>query len=185
MLNEVTSSIQHQCDKRLETLYRESHEWLLKASYNICKSFEESEELTSDLYVYLAKKCRPTIWWGDSYNLNYCQKFIRHRWYNRAAKLKRYQYTSNNTLMDDTDNDYDWQKDLDVMQAYEDVMQELKNLQVTKLWPAARLYELYWCSDDTLNEVAKKIGISKSTTFLAIKKIRTHMKGIIENPFND
>lgn len=185
MFNEVSSSIQTQCDRRLETLYRESHTWLLQASYNICKSFEESEELTSDLYVYLAKKCRPQIWWGESYNLIYCQKFIKHRWYNRVSKLNRFHYTPNNMVMDDVDNDYDEQRDRDVMQAYDDVMQELKNLQVTKLWPQARLYEMYWCSEDTLNEVAKKIGISKSTTFLAIKKIRNHMKGIIQNPFND
>ena len=41
MGNEVTSSMQEQCNKRLDTLYRESHTWLLKASYNICKSFED------------------------------------------------------------------------------------------------------------------------------------------------
>jgi transposase-like protein len=85
--------------------------------------------------------------------------------------------------MDNTLEEYDEQKDYDVMKAYEQVMQELKHLQITKLWPAARLYEMYWMSDDNLNEVARKIGISKSTTFLAIKKIRTHMKGIIQNPF--
>jgi transposase-like protein len=69
------------------------------------------------------------------------------------------------------------------IQLNENVKKELQSLQVTKLWPAARLYEMYWMSDDTLNEVAQKIGISKSTTFLAIKKIRKHMQGVIDNPF--
>ena len=184
MGNEVTGSMQEQCNKRLDTLYRESHTWLLKASYNICKSFEESEELTSDLYVYLAKECREKLFWGNSYNLIYCQKFLKHRWYNRVGKLKRYQYTADIMVMDKSDTPYDEQRDVEIMKAYDDVMQELKDLQITKLWPAARLYSMYWCSEDTLNEVAKKIGISKSTTFLAIKKIRNHMSETIQNPFH-
>jgi predicted DNA-binding protein YlxM (UPF0122 family) len=53
------------------------------------------------------------------------------------------------------------------------------------MWTSAKLYELYWYSDKNLNEVADAIGISKSTTFLAIRKIRTHMKEILDNPFND
>ena len=184
MLNEVTGSIQTQCDRRLTILYQQSHTWLLKASYNICKSFEESEELVSDLYLYLAKECRPEIWWGDSYNLIYLQKFLRHRWYNRVEKLKRFHYTDKNGIFEDTYEEYDEVKDVEIMKAYEDVMKELQHLQITKLWPQARLYEMYWMSDDTLNEVARKIGISKSTTFLAIKKIRNHMRSVVKNPFN-
>jgi DNA-directed RNA polymerase specialized sigma subunit len=59
----------------------------------------------------------------------------------------------------------------------------LKALQTTKLWPKARIYELYWMSPDTLKEVANKIGISSSTTFIAIKKIRQHLANTIKNPF--
>lgn len=183
MGNEVTSSMQEQCNQRLDTLYRESYTWLLKASYNICKSREESEELVSDLFVYLAKECRPKLFWGKSYNLIYCQKFLKHRWYNRVDKLNRYQYQSDIMIMDKADEFYDEAKDIAVMEAYDSVKKELKSLEVTKLWTSAKLYELYWMSDDTLNEVAQKIGISKSTTFLAIKKIRKHMQGVINNPF--
>ena len=85
--------------------------------------------------------------------------------------------------MDKSDVPYDEARDVEIMKAYDDVMQELKDLQVTRLWSSARLYSMYWMSEDTLNEVAQKIGISKSTTFLAIKKIRTHMALTIKNPF--
>jgi DNA-directed RNA polymerase specialized sigma24 family protein len=180
---EVSGSMQEQCNKRLDTLYRESHTWLLKASYNICKSMIESEELVSDLYVYLSKECREKLWWGNSYNLIYCQKFLKHRWYNRAEKIGRYIHTGDITIMDKEYEIYDEDRDIAVMQAYDNVRKELQSLQVTKLWPQARLYEMYWMSEDTLNEVAQKIGISKSTTFLAIKKIRKHMQGVIDNPF--
>jgi DNA-directed RNA polymerase specialized sigma24 family protein len=183
MIAEVSSSIQQQCSNRLDTLYRESYTWLLQCSYNICKNKEESEELVSDLFVYLAKKCRPKIWWGQSYNLMYCHKFLKHRWYNRADKLKRYQYTADIMIMDKEHEEYDEERDIEIMKSYDSVISELKALSITKLWPAAKLYELYWMSDDTLNEVAKKIGISKSTTFLAIKKIRKHMALTIKNPF--
>jgi predicted DNA-binding protein (UPF0251 family) len=42
---------------------------------------------------------------------------------------------------------------------------------------------MYWCSEDTLDEVANKIGISKSTTFLAVKKIRKYLAEVIDNPY--
>ena len=184
MGNEVTQSMQEECNKRVDTLYRESHTWLLKWAYNICKSFEESEELVSDAYIYLCKECRPKLFWGNSYNLIYLQKFIRHRWINRVSKLKRYQYTGDISVMDKSDTPYDEERDIEIMKAYDNVIKELKSLQTTRLWPSARLYEMYWMSDDTLNEVAQKIGISKSTTFLAIKKIRSHMQGAINNPFH-
>ncbi len=68
------------------------------------------------------------------------------------------------------------------MNAYNEVMQELERLKKTRGWASARLFELYWCSEDTLQEVADKIGISKSTVFIAIKKIRKHMAQVIQNP---
>jgi hypothetical protein len=38
-------------------------------------------------------------------------------------------------------------------------------------------------SDDTLDEVSHKIKISKSTTFLAVKKIRKYLQEVIKNPY--
>jgi DNA-directed RNA polymerase specialized sigma24 family protein len=184
MHNEATSSMQEECTKRVDTLFRESHTWLLKAAYNVCKSREEAEELVSDCYIYLCKECRPKLFWGNSYNLIYLHKFLKHRWINRVSKLKRYQYTGDISVMDKSDTPYDEQRDIEIMKSYDAVIKELKSLQITRLWPAARLYEMYWMSEDTLNEVAKKIGISKSTTFLAIKKIRNHMSETIQNPFH-
>jgi predicted DNA binding protein len=40
-------------------------------------------------------------------------------------------------------------------------------------------------SDKTLDEVSKEIGISKSTTFLAVKKTKLHLKNNIQNPFEN
>lgn len=182
---EVTGSVETECNKRLDTLYRQSHVWLLQVGYNICKNAAEAQELVSDLYVYLAKKCRPQIWYDESYNLIYCMKFMNHRWLNRVQKLRRFQYIGAHTDFDDTHyKEYDYDRDVEVMRAYDDVMKELDALRITKMWPAARIYEIYWMGDDTLNEVAKKIGISKSTTFLAIKKIRKHLKEVIKTPFD-
>jgi DNA-directed RNA polymerase specialized sigma subunit len=79
---------------------------------------------------------------------------------------------------------YDTERDLAIQKAHDLVMQELNNLKVTRMWPSAKIFELYWMSDKTLDEVAKDIKISKSTTFLAVKKIRNYLKQVIENPFN-
>jgi len=184
-MNELTSSLQSECDRRITNLHKQSHTWLLQVAYNICKSFTEAEELVSDLYVYLVKHCRPHIWWGESYNLIYCQKFLLHRWYNRVEKVKRYYHTQNPIESETPDTEYDVERDMEIQKAHEEVVEELKRLQITRLWAPAKIFEIYWMSDRTLDQVAKEIGISRSTVFLSIKKIRNYLKLSIQNPFNE
>lgn len=80
---------------------------------------------------------------------------------------------------------YDEERDLIIQKAHEEVIDELRRLSTTRMWPAAKIFELYWMSDDTLDEVARKINISKSTTFLAVKKIRKYLEQVINNPFDE
>ena len=81
------------------------------------------------------------------------------------------------------DIEYDIERDRDIERAHQQVLDELKHLAGTKMWASARIFELYWMSEDTLDEVANKIKISKSTTFLAVKKIRNYLKEVIKNPY--
>ena len=178
---EITGSIQQQCTIRLENLYKNSHIWLLKASHNITGNADDAQDLVQDLYQYLLEKCNPKLFYLDSYNLLYLHRFLTHRWINRRKKNSRISYVGE-IYNDDPAEEYDIEKDQSVMNAYNEVMQELERLKKTRGWASARLFELYWCSEDTLQEVADKIGISKSTVFIAIKKIRKHMAQVIQNP---
>lgn len=184
MGNEVTASIATECAKRLETLYRDSHIWLSQVSYNITKNKEEAEDLTMELYEYLHKKQNPKIFYLNSYNLMYCMAFLKHRWINKTKKLNRVTYI-NEFQLNEPDEVYDVDKDMAIMRAHEEVQSEIKRLKNTKGFAPAMLYEMYWGSDDTLQELADKIGISKSTCFIHIKKIRQHLQKTITNPFID
>jgi RNA polymerase sigma factor (sigma-70 family) len=172
-----------ECDRRLSNLYNESYKWLVSEAKKITKNREESEDLVSELFEYLHTKCNPKIFWGaDSYNLFYCNKFLHSRFMNKVKKLNR---TSLVEQMPDREEDeeYDIEYDLRLQQAHEEVVKELKKLEVTRMWPQGRIFELYWMSDKTLDTVAKDIKISKSTTFLAVKKVRKYLKEVIDNPF--
>jgi len=173
-----------ECNRRLTNLYNESHTWLLSEAKKITKHREESECLVSELYIYLHEKCNPKIFWGDdSYNLFYCNKFLHSRFMNKVKKLNR---TTLVEVMPDKEEDeeYDIEYDLRLQEAHEEVVRELKKLEVTRMWPQGKIFTLYWMSDKTLDEVAKDIKISKSTTFLAVKKVRKYLKEVIDNPFN-
>ena len=78
---------------------------------------------------------------------------------------------------------YDKEYDKKLEVAYDTIKTELDKLKHTKLWPSAKLYELYAFADITLDELAKKIGISTSTTFLRVKQIKLLLKDKIDNPF--
>jgi RNA polymerase sigma factor (sigma-70 family) len=184
-MNEVTGSIQLECERRLSNLYLESHTWLVQSAQRVTKNREHAEDLVAELYEYLHRKCNVKLFWGEtSYNLKYCAKFLHHRFLNKTTKLNRTTYVED--VWDiEFDIPYDVERDIALEKAYNDVQNELKHLQKTKMWASSRIFELYWCSDKTLDEVAKDIGISKSTTFLAVKRIRKHLKSVIDNPFND
>jgi len=52
------------------------------------------------------------------------------------------------------------------------------------MWGSARLAELYLFNDEmTLDKLSKEIGISKSTSFLNVRKIKQHIRNIKVNPF--
>jgi DNA-directed RNA polymerase specialized sigma subunit len=82
------------------------------------------------------------------------------------------------------EEEYDIDRDLELQNAHSEVMHELSKLKVTRMWPQAKIFELYWMSDKTLDEVANDIKISKSTVFLSVKKIRKYLESTLDNPFN-
>jgi RNA polymerase sigma factor (sigma-70 family) len=180
----ITGSLCIECEQRLGNLFIQSNTWLIKSAKKITKNQEEAEDLVQELYEYLHTKCNPKLFWGkDSYNIMYCSKFLAHRFYNKTKKLNRITYVETFTH-EEIDIPYDTDKDLQIQRAHEEILQEIQKLKKTKHFASAMIWEMYWCSDDTLDEVARKIGISKSTTFLAVKKIRKYLEGVIENPFN-
>jgi DNA-binding transcriptional regulator GbsR (MarR family) len=102
---------------------------------------------------------------------------------NKVTKLNRTSYGFSETSIDIEESEYDIEKDIALEKAHKEVIEELNRLQITKMWPQAKIFELYWMSDDTLDEVARKTKISKSTVFLAVKKVRRYLKDVVDNPF--
>ena len=50
------------------------------------------------------------------------------------------------------------------------------------MWSSAKLYEMYQFSDKTMEQLSNDINISKSTTFLNVKKIKQHLQQTITKP---
>ena len=76
---------------------------------------------------------------------------------------------------------WDIEKDMKIDDAIDEVKNNLDMMKKSKGWSAAMIYEHYWFSDKTLDEVSKDIGISKSTVFLSTKKVRNKLKNNIKN----
>jgi hypothetical protein len=168
-------------NKRLEILCRDHKEWLSSVGYNITKNRELTKELIGELFLYLAEKGNPSLYYDTSFNLMYCYSFIKSRFLNHIKANKKFETLSEN--WDDIDTEYDYEMDDKIEKAYTDVQKEIMDLQRTKLWTSARLAELYLYSDKTLEGVSKDIGVSKSTSYLHVKKIKKHLKEKITNPF--
>lgn len=175
------NKVQSENTKRLDTLYKQSHNWLIAVAFNLCKDRETSEELVQELYLYLAEKCNPSLWYLTSFNLMYCHSFIRSRFFNKTKVDKRRTGLSDD--YDEVDIEYDLDRDEKIDNVYDSMVEELKRLEQTKLWAPSKLAQMYFFSDKTLEQLSKDIGISKSTTFLHVKKIKKHLRAELNNPF--
>lgn len=173
-----------ECNKRLELLYKTKHKWLVSEANKLTKNYDTAQDLVQELYEYLTKKCNPSIFWGDSYNIFYCNKFLHSRFINQNKKDK-INFSLSPANENIPEEEYDLENDLKFQKAHDEIIHSLKKLQTTKMWPKAKIFELYWMSDDTLEETSKKIGISKSTTFIAVKDMRKWLKNNIQNPFDN
>lgn len=179
-------NLQEENRRRLDNLYRNSHKWLIGAAYNITKNLEKANELVSELYLYLAERINPAIWYGDdSFNLLYLQAFLRTRNLNGIKRDKRITELHDG-YNDKADTEYDEDFDKRLEEGYQNLMQELNRLEKTSMWASAKLYQLYHFTDGmTLEKLAGEIGLSKSTVFLNTRKIKNHLRNKLENPFRD
>ena len=89
MLEKEVNKVHLENNIRLDILYRQSHNWLLAVSYNFCKDKEVADELVGTLYLYLAEKCNPALWYLNSFNLMYCHSFLKSRFLNKIKADKR------------------------------------------------------------------------------------------------
>ena len=155
----------------------------MKVSYNLTSDMDDAKDLVSELYLYVAEKGNPNIWWGeDGYNMMYLFSFLKSRYINGYKQSKKWTKLHDN--YDVADVPYDEDLDIKVQQTYDEVVKEITELQKTKMWSSARLAEIYWFDESmTLERLSKEIGISKSTSFLNVKKVKTHIKGKHKNPF--
>lgn len=173
--------------RRLEVFYKESHQWLLAATYNITKNKEAAEDLVGELYCYFGEKVNPKLWWGENtFNVMYAYSFIKSRFLNKVKRDKKVKYQEN--LPSDSysiaDNEYDTEFDEALEKAYNNVVEELKAMEYTRNWAPSKLTQLYYFNPEmTLEKLATEIKISKSTAFLNIKKTKKHLGAVVENPF--
>jgi len=171
-------------NRRLEILYKQSHNWLVAVAFNLSKDSNVADELVGELYLYLGEKCNPSLWYLNSFNLMYCHSFIRSRFFNKIkADKRKTEFVADNNQID---IEYDIDTDERLEEAYNNVVAELKNMERTRQWASSKLYQLYaFDKEMTLEKLASEIGISKSTAFLQTKKAKVHLRNTIKNPFRN
>lgn len=171
--------------KRIDVLYRNHYIWLLQCAKNITKHPLEAEDLIGDLMIYLIEKGSKKIFYKDSLNLLYCLRFLQTRWLNKITKYSRLKIKGIPDKFDIEDDIYPIENDDRIMEAFRVIQNEIDRMSKGKDWAKVRLFNLYYQNDDTMQEVANKIGICKSTMFMNVKKVREHLKTVCENPFVD
>ena len=182
------NKLQEENRERLDNLYRDSHKWLLGAAYKITKNLDISNELIGELYLYLAEKINPSIWFNGengrkTFNLLYLRAFLKTRHLNRIKAAKK-TIEFKPEYYDMVYSEYDVEFDERVEASYNEMLTELRDLSRTRLWAPAKLFELYAFSEDmTLDKLAAEIGICRSTAFGNTKKIKLHLREKLTNPF--
>ena len=172
--------------RRLDVLYRKHNDWLLKVALNLSRNTNDAEDMVQNLYIYLATKGTPNIYYLDSYNLKYCYSFIRTRFIN-SKKAKKLDITDDDLLnIDISDIEYNYIEDQIIEETYNNVKSLLKQMKGTnKKWGQSLIFEMYNNTENkmTIDSLSNKLNLSRSTVFLTIKYVKEVIKQEIENPF--
>jgi len=174
-----TGSLQEH-NQRLTNLVKNHETWLKQVMYNLTSNESVVKDMIQELYLYLAERKDKRLYYLDSFNLKYCYLFLCSRYTNLIKREGKNIYTDQ--FKETIDEVYDDTWDNELLRFELDVKKELKKLESSKLWSSAKIYQMYQFSDDTMEELSKKIGISKSTTFSSVKKIKEHLKQTIDKP---
>jgi DNA-directed RNA polymerase specialized sigma24 family protein len=178
---DLTGSMVRENEIRMEVLYKKHHNWLLACGKNIAADIELAQDLVGDLYVYLGSKVNPNIWYMDSFNLQYCRSFLSTRFLNYIKRNSRVQRLGEG--YDRPDEEYNTEFDERLETEYHKLVDEIAEMKKKNGWQSAILWEMYMFSEDTMDSLAKKIGLSKSTVYLNTKKVKEHMRSVLDNPF--
>lgn len=166
--------------KRLDNLCKRHHKWLLQCARNITRSEIMGEELVSSLYEYLSTNLTENLYYGaDDINLLYCHRFLKTRWINRAKRDRR----NTDTIPDIQTDEYDTDADNRMETAYNMVQQEIADMKQRCGWQSAMIWQIYTEEKKTLKQMSTEIGISTSTVFSHVEKVRQHLRCVIPNPF--
>ena len=168
---------------RLEILCRKHHKWLYSVAFKISKSDSISEDLIQELYLYLGERNDENLYFADSFNLQYCRTFLISRFYN-LKKIEGRTMELFDTY-DTEDIPYDVEYDERLELTHTQLVNELNEMKKQKGWSSAYLFELYWFSDKTFEELSNDIGISKSTAFLNVRKVKNKLSSKLKNPFKN
>lgn len=169
--------------KRLDVLYRKHHSWLQSVAFKISKDKTTTDDLVQELYIYLGDRNDERLYYKDSFNLQYCRSFIISRFYNLKKVEKR-----NLPLFDNWDTEdkpYNTEWDMKLEQSYNEVLEEIDKMKKKRGWSSAMLFEMYYFTDKTFEQMSKDLGISKSTSFLNVRKIKQILREKLNNPFNE
>lgn len=178
-----SGSLDNEIHLRLGKLYTKHGDWLNAVSYNLTKNKPVAEDLVQELYLYLGEKKNPKLFFQDSFNLLYCHNFLRSRWINLVKRENKKVYPTK--WRDTEDVPYNKDKDINIQETFDLIRKEIKELQNTSMWSSAKIFELYTFGDKTMEELSEDIGISKSTTFLNVKKIKQHLKDKFKDRYDD
>lgn len=179
----ISGSIEWENNQRLHILFTNHNDWLYGVAFKLTKNSDEASDLVSSVYLYLAEKCNPKLFYLDSFNLQYLRSFISSRFINSRKRGNKQMNT--NSFKDIGDEEYDYESDRKFEEAYWGVMTELNEMKATPNWVSGKLFEIYHFSDMTMDEVSKDVGISKSTCFIHINKTKKYLQSVISNPFED
>jgi DNA-directed RNA polymerase specialized sigma24 family protein len=171
--------------QRLDVLYRKHNKWLRQVAYNISKDKEMTDELVSDLYLYLAENMSEKLYYKDGgVNLGYCNSFLKTRFINKIKANNKFSDKEINDDLLEGDSEEVYDDRLDIL--YSDVKLFLKQRQSSNGWVSAKIAEMYFFGKGfTIGSLAEELGVSRSTVFLHIKKMKKELREYIEHPYKE
>lgn len=162
-------------NKLVESFIERHSEWLRKVCINLTGDINSADDLMQEVYIKLLQiEDIDRIRFGNNdLNTYFVYRIAKNHHINACkAKKETYKEEITETSYDDVDSDFEFAND-DLVSKINNELSEMEKDNV--LWFDSILLKTYINEDHSMKSLSDHTGISVSTIFTSLKRIKNHL----------
>jgi RNA polymerase sigma factor (sigma-70 family) len=175
----------------LNNFYVSHSVWIQQCAYNLTNDQDKKDDLIQDTFIKLLELSNDRfekVRFGENdLNTFFFYTTMKNHNINLIKKNREDVILNDTDTIDDKLDDSITERKERLLEALNrDINSYLDSMeQDNKLWFSAKLFRVYLEEDHTMDSLAAKTGISRSTIFTSLKNIKAHLREVFQKQYDE